>query len=305
MRSSPGAASPLVTAIIVFFDAEEYIEEAIASVLGQTYANWELILMDDGSTDRSTQIARRWAEREPNRIRYVEHPDHQNLGISAARNRGLEVARGEYVGFLDADDVWLPAKLAEQVELLERHLAAAMVYGKTEYWYSWAEPSATDELRPLGVEPNRLIAPPELLARFLRQRALTPGTCSALMRRDAVSAVAGFEAAFPGMYEDQVFFTKMALHFPIYVADAIWDRYRQRPDSCCGVSLQVGEYDPKLPSPARERFLLWAADYLTREGVSDRRIWRAMNWALWPYRYPSLHSPVRIARRLVARARRS
>jgi glycosyltransferase involved in cell wall biosynthesis len=299
--------APRVTAIIVFLNAEEFIEEAIASVLAQTYTSWELILVDDGSTDGSTAIARGWVEREPGRIRYVDHPGHGNLGISAARNLGLANAMGEYVGFLDADDLWLPEKLAEQVALLESHPDAAMVYGRTEYWHSWTGQPADatrDRLRPLGVRPNRLFVPPELLLRFLRQQALTPGTCSALMRREAVSAVGGFEPAFRGMYEDQVFFTKLALHFPVYVSGALWDRYRQRPESLCNVALQDGDYDPKLPSPSRERFLLWAADYLAREGVRDRRIRNAIYRALWPYRHPLLHSPVRLARRLASRARR-
>jgi glycosyltransferase involved in cell wall biosynthesis len=299
--------APRVTAIIVFLDAEEFIEEAIASVLAQTYTSWELILVDDGSTDGSTAIARGWVEREPGRIRYLDHPDHRNLGISAARNLGFANATGEYVGFLDADDLWLPEKLAEQVALLESHPDAAMVYGRTQYWHSWTRQpadAARDRLRPLGVHPNRLVEPPELLVRFLRQKALTPGTCSALMRRKAMMEVGGFEPAFRGMYEDQVFFTKLALHYPIYVAGAVWDRYRQRMNSCCNVALQDGEYDPKLPSPARERFLLWVYDYFAREGVVDRRIRGALNQALWPYRHPLLHSPVRLARRLASRARR-
>jgi glycosyltransferase involved in cell wall biosynthesis len=300
-------AAPCVTAIIVFLDAEEFIEEAIASVLRQTYANWELILVDDGSTDGSTGIARQAADREPERIRYVEQPGHQNLGISAARNLGVQHARGDYVGFLDADDVWLPDKLADQVTLLEEYTEAAMVYGRTQYWYNWAaqqDDAGRDRLRMLGVAHDRLFTPPELLVRFLRQQALTPATCSALMRREAVVAVGGFEPAFRGMYEDQVFFTKLALHFPVYVSGAVWDRYRQRPESLCNVALQDGDYDPKLPSPSRERFLLWAADYLAREGLRDRRIRNAIDRALWPYRHPLLHSPVRLARRLASRARR-
>ena len=102
---------PLVSAVVIFLDAEEFIEEAIESVFAQTYDRWELILVDDGSTDRSTEIARSYAERHPDRVSYVTHPGRVNRGMSASRNRGVEVSSGELIAFLDADDVWLPAKL--------------------------------------------------------------------------------------------------------------------------------------------------------------------------------------------------
>src|SRR5438093_8888063 len=107
---------PLVSSIIIFFNAEKYFAEAIDSALAQTYPNWELILCDDGSTDGSTQIARKYAERYPDRVRYCEHEGHVNRGMSATRNLGLRHARGELIAWLDADDVWLPHKLARQVE---------------------------------------------------------------------------------------------------------------------------------------------------------------------------------------------
>src|SRR5438128_12540181 len=97
---------PLVSAIIIFLNAEQFIQEAIESVFAQTYDNWELLLVDDGSTDGSTAIARSYLERHPRRVRYLEHSEHANRGMSASRNIGSRYARGEYIAFLDADDVW-------------------------------------------------------------------------------------------------------------------------------------------------------------------------------------------------------
>ena len=97
--------SPLVTTIIIFLDAERYFEEAIASVFAQTYPHWELLLVDDGSTDGSTAIARHYAMQYQTRVRYLEHPGHQNRGMSATRNLGVKHARGRYIAFVDADDV--------------------------------------------------------------------------------------------------------------------------------------------------------------------------------------------------------
>ena len=95
----------LVSTIIIFLNAERFLAEAIESVLAQTYPTWELWLVDDGSTDRSSQLARDYAARHAARIHYLEHPGHENRGKSASRNLGLRHARGEYVALLDADDV--------------------------------------------------------------------------------------------------------------------------------------------------------------------------------------------------------
>ena len=128
---------PLVSVVIIFWNAERFLQEAIESVLGQSYSAWELLLVDDGSTDGSTAIARHCAGRYPERVRYLEHPGHANLGMSAARNCGVRGARGPCVAFLDADDVWFPTTLQDQVAVLEAHPDAAMLYGPIQWWYSW------------------------------------------------------------------------------------------------------------------------------------------------------------------------
>jgi hypothetical protein len=77
---------PLVSVTLIFLNAERFIEEAIESVLRQTYENWELLLVDDGSTDGSTEIARSYTEHESGKVRYLEHDRHENRGMSASRN---------------------------------------------------------------------------------------------------------------------------------------------------------------------------------------------------------------------------
>src|SRR4051794_9610371 len=112
---------PQVSAIIIFLNAERFIAEAIESVFAQTYDDWELLLVDDGSTDAGTTIARQCAERYPGRVRYLEHEGHRNRDMPATRNLGIRNAHGPYIAFLDADDVWLPHKLEQQVAILESH----------------------------------------------------------------------------------------------------------------------------------------------------------------------------------------
>jgi glycosyltransferase involved in cell wall biosynthesis len=198
---------PRVSVVTIFFNGEQFLEKAIRSVFDQTFTDWELLLVDDGSTDRSGELARRLAARHPDRIRYLSHPGLVNLGMSASRNLGLRRARGEYIAFRDADDVYLPEKLDRQVSALDEHPHVGMVYSKTLCWYSWtSEASDLDIPRKLGVATGTVIHPPDLIPLYLRHAALTPATCSVLLRRSAALQVGGFEFQFRGMYEDQVFF---------------------------------------------------------------------------------------------------
>ena len=107
----------LVSVVINFFNEERFLAEAVDSVYAQTFHDWELLLIDDGSSDRSSDIARGYAEHDPARVRYLEHPGHANRGAGASRNVGVHAARGEWVAFLDGDDIWLPERLERSVAL--------------------------------------------------------------------------------------------------------------------------------------------------------------------------------------------
>lgn len=85
---------PLVSVITIFLNAGKFIQEAIESVFAQTYGKWELLLVDDGSTDGSTEIALGYAKQYPKRVRYLEHNGHRNRGMSASRNLGISDAGG-------------------------------------------------------------------------------------------------------------------------------------------------------------------------------------------------------------------
>src|SRR2546422_7731236 len=174
------SSKPLVSVIIIFLDAERFLQEAIESVFAQTYNHWELLLVDDGSTDASTALAWQYVTQAPGKVRYLEHAGHQNRGMSASRNLGIKNAKGEYISFLDADDVWLPHKLEQQVAIMDSQPAAAMVYGATQYWHSWTgnpEDLRRDWVPKLGIPPNTLMQPPTLLPLFWRGEAAVPSPC--------------------------------------------------------------------------------------------------------------------------------
>jgi glycosyltransferase involved in cell wall biosynthesis len=298
---------PQVSIITIFLNAEAFLQEAIESVLAQTYDNWELLLVDDGSTDASSAIAQRSAKRYPDRVRYLEHAGHQNRGKSVSRNLGIRQARGDYLALLDADDVFLPNKLEQQVAMLEAHPEAGMVYGPTLYWYSWTgkpEDSRRDHLGRLGVQPETLFYPPELLTRFLRDGGTVPCTCGLLARRSIIERVGGFAEAIQHMYEDQVFLARMCLAAPVFVTGACGDRYRQHPGSTSNQAIQAGEYHPSKPNPARHAFLTWLATYLDQLGIQDAAAWKALHQAFQPYRHPIAYHVLDRARQLRRRLRR-
>lgn len=114
--------SPIVSIIIPTYNREELIGESIQSVLDQTFRDFELIVIDDGSTDGTNDIVRSFSD---NRINYIHQ---KNSGRSSARNRALKIACGSYITFLDSDDLYLPDKLQTQVDFLNAHPEYGMVY---------------------------------------------------------------------------------------------------------------------------------------------------------------------------------
>ena len=260
---------PLVSVIIIFLNAEKFLQEAIDSVFAQSYQNFELLLVDDGSTDGSTKIAKSYIDKYSNQVRYLEHKNHQNCGISATRNLGVRSAEGEYIAFLDADDVWLPQTLEEQLITLESHPDVAMVYGGLQYWYSWTgreKDRRRDFIRYPAISHNTPIQPPKLFPVIL-ETGLAP-LQSTMFRKCIFEKIGGYEDAFRGLYDDQVFFIKLSLNFTVLAVDKYWFLYRQHPQSTCA----VGRRENKNYQ-ARKTFLLWIKQYLLQEKITNWLVW--------------------------------
>ena len=113
--------TPLVSAVIAVRNGEEFVAESVESVLSQTWSRIECVVVDDGSDDATTSVVSAF---EDDRVRLVRQP---HSGVSTARNRGIKEGRGDLIAFLDADDVWRPAKIARQVEAFREHPGAGMV----------------------------------------------------------------------------------------------------------------------------------------------------------------------------------
>jgi glycosyltransferase involved in cell wall biosynthesis len=270
--------------IVIFLDEARFIREAIDSVFAQTYQHWELLLVDDGSRDQSSGIARSIADQHPDKIRYFEHAGHQNLGMSASRNLGIRHAKGNYIAFLDADDVWSPVKLEQQLAIFRAYPDAQMVLGAVQWWFSWTgnpQDLKLDFVEGLNVQPNRLIEPPELLTALLQKDTVT--STVSLTRREAIVHVGGFEETFRGLYEDQVFFAKLSCSAAIYVTNTCWYKWRKHADSACSVAVSSGQYQAE-----RLKYLTWLDNYLSQHGILRDELSRTLKNQIWKSRHPSL-----------------
>ncbi len=256
--------TPLVSVVIIFLNGGKFIQEAVDSVLAQTYANWELLLVDDGSTDASTAIAKGYEERYPGKIRYLEHPDHENRGMSASRNLGIWHAAGELIALLDADDVWLPGKLEKQVAIMQRHPDVGLLAHPALYWYQDGVKKPQDMTLPAGRLPRGDWVPTMLES---DDNAACPSTV--VMRKGLAVRLGGFEESFRGSFEDQAMWFKVTLDSSIYYDPDCLILYRIHSNACCSATPLLKQLE------ARVRLYSWLSQYL-RDACHEQRPPRAM-----------------------------
>ncbi len=266
MATRPVLTAPTVSVVIIFLNAARFLREAVDSVFAQTCTDWELLLVDDGSTDASAALARDLATEHPGRVRALEHPGHANCGMSASRNLGVAHARGQWVALLDSDDAWKPDHLASLLELTARFPGAEMAYGPGLLWHSW-DGETTDAMQPMAFDRPTCPEPSTLAGLYLSDGNVTPCPSGVLVQRETFLRLGGFEQSFRGMYEDQAFCFKAALDGRVVVTPHSTLLYRQHPDSCCSVSFRDGTH-----ADARLRFLDWARDYLRARHPDERQL---------------------------------
>ena len=290
---------PTVSVVCPVYNVEEYLAEAVESVLAQDFDDFELLLVDDGSTDASGSIARNFATCRPEKIRYLSHPTNDNRGPGATRNLGIGVARAKFVAFIDGDDRWVPSKLREQLAIFERHPDVDAVLGSVNYWRSWR--GGNDELKLTGHVRGRPVRPPEASLRIYPLAKVTaPSMSDLIVRRDVAIAAGGFEDEFVGrwqLYEDQTFLSKLYLHATIYISEKVWSDYRLHDRSCVAQAHRDG-----LFHGARSHFLHWFSNFLRdNPQLGSPAVRLAVERALLPYRLPWLSSPLRHAVRRLRR----
>jgi glycosyltransferase involved in cell wall biosynthesis len=272
--------NPLISVVTCFLNVERYLEESIQSVISQKYPNWELLLVDDGSTDGGTEIAKSFADKYRN-IYYLQHPNHLNQGLSASRILAVNNAKGKIITFLDGDDVWTPEFLSNAFQKKKKE-EVPFYCEATKYWYSWKFPNKPDEVNQVGAESNRTYDPPELIYRlYPLALGASPAVCSILVDISTLEKHGGFNAAFKGMYEDQVFLSKMYLHEKIYISSDCNNIYRQRHDSLVYTAKSKG-----TNLQDRKFFLDWFEEYVNSIENHDKKLRKMLSKAYFPYRHP-------------------
>jgi glycosyltransferase involved in cell wall biosynthesis len=285
-QTSESADCPRVSVITPFLNNDAFLAEAIDSVIAQTFGDWEYLLVDDGSEAAATAIAKGYTARYPGRIRYLEHPEHRNRGISATRNLGVRHARGEFIAFLDSDDIWLPSKLADHVAALDAHPEVGMVCGTTIEWRSWS--GGPDRVLPTGRWQEVVYYPPDTawklfpLGGELGERGAS--FSDVVFRAEVVRRLGGFEEQFTGMYDDSVLLLKVYLSTPVYFCSGISNKIRINPTSCVRTAIREGKTDQyKL------LFFEWLEQYVQKLPKVDPHVASCLERELWPYRSPRIH----------------
>lgn len=212
---TPGG-HPLVSVIVGVYNKERFVGACLESVLRQTYSNWELIVVDDASTDGSLAVIQNTLAKEPRAriIRREENSGHPGM----VRNQALRKAKGKYVAFLDGDDAWKPEKLAVQVAYMEMH---------PEYPMSHTVCEEIDESgKVLRVRHGgNLPAPGDCLRALFRHCFIS--TSTVMVRRDFGDRMGWFiEAPEYRCGEDYDFFVRCAREHGVGIPEGIWGQYR-------------------------------------------------------------------------------
>ncbi len=184
------ASAPAVSIIIPTYNCERYIAETLGSVIAQTVGDWEVIVVDDGSRDRTVEIA---SGMDP-RIRVIEQ---KNAGVCVARNKGFDASRGRFLCFLDHDDYWFAEKLERQLGWMERRPELGVVYSNCTYWLPQQGRFAPAEsLRPTD-DADVL---DEAFTGWVYHQFMLDScalTSSAMIRREALQACGLFDVTLP------------------------------------------------------------------------------------------------------------
>jgi glycosyltransferase involved in cell wall biosynthesis len=233
-----------VSVIIPTYNRGWIVRDAIDSVLGQTYADFELIVVDDGSTDRTPQILDAYGDR----LRVIRQA---NQGVSAARNRGIGDASGPLIALLDSDDIWLPAKLGVQVDFFEKN-PAALICQTEEIWIR----------NGLRVNPGKRHRKPSgmIFERSLELCLVSPS--AVMVRRELFEKVGLFDESLPAC-EDYDLWLRVGCRFPVHLID--------KP-----LTIKRGGHEDQLSrQPSLDRYRIRSLVRLIEAGRLTRTQWNA------------------------------
>jgi len=223
-----------ISVVIPTYNYGRYLREAIDSVLAQTYAPLEVIVVDDGSTDDTPEVLASYGDR-------IHAIRQQNGGVGSARNAGVAAARGEYIAFLDSDDIWLPEKLAKEIALFESDPELGLVHCGIERF---------DQSGPLSVSLSGMegwIAPD--LLRLDSEVIVAAGSTPMLPRR-VIEEIGGFDTRLPPS-EDWDFCYRVCSRYRVGFVPEVLVRYREHGG---GIHLNIARMERGMMSALEKAF---------------------------------------------------
>lgn len=287
MRTKSNSEQPLVSVVIPTYNYGKYLPDAIESVLSQTFKNYELIIVDDGSTDNTKEVVRPYLKNTRIRYHYQE-----NTGQSSAKNVGIKLARGDFIAFLDADDSWLPDKLELQMKLFQANPALGVVYSRRLF-------IAEDGNDIYHEQPKKLYAGNVLYPMFMYGNHFLCSSTS-VVRKECFAKVGLFDQALEAS-EDFDLWLRIAIHYPFDFVDKPLIKFRAGHSSVSkreGVIARCGsliakrfleKYREPLKIPSyviRKQRGFWFGQWGWRHFEQHRR-WKAF----WHYFVSLLNDP--------------
>jgi glycosyltransferase involved in cell wall biosynthesis len=208
-----------VDVIIPAFNAAKYLPFALESVASQTFDDWGILLIDDGSTDNTAEVVAPFLARLGSKLRYIRQ---ENRGLPAARNTAIRNSTAEFLALLDADDIWLPCRLAESVAMLEARPQAGVAYGLVTHMDSEGRPGST-------FEGNQSHAEGRIASQIYMRRVELP--CPTVtFRRRSVDEVGLFDETMRAT-EDRDLWLRIALRYEVAFIPKVLAYYRVSPNS--------------------------------------------------------------------------
>ena len=222
----------LISVIIPTFNRAKLIKDAINSVIGQTYQNFELLIIDDGSTDNTSEVVNSIGD---TRIKYIYQ---ENTGVSRARNNGIENASGEYIAFLDSDDLWHPEKLEKQALVLDQNPDVDIVTNSSQYQ------TFLNDI--IGIKYNRAKNQKEVISLMLLYQDMVYTGTPVLCVRKSIFEKSGMFDEEMRFCEDWDLFFRMALVGKVYNIPEILTYVRSHTDNVTKTSPVNNFKDGKL-----------------------------------------------------------
>ncbi len=215
---------PRISVVIPTYNREELITEAIDSVLAQTYRDFEIIVVDDGSRDRTSDRVAQYGDR-------ITYHVQENCGVAAARNAGIRLSQGEFVCFLDSDDLWKPQKLATQIRFADAHPEYALLSTELQGFDADGKVGGRRKAEMYTIR-NGLVIEDLLFGNWIQ-------TSTVMLRRDCLDEAGWFDEDVGQFGEDWLLWMRVVSRFPIYFLPEPLVSYRIHPE-------RLSHYQPEI-----------------------------------------------------------